>query len=123
VHVMVEATVASGSMLRWVMQMLVPGKDQVFLARGAAFDTDGRLLPSAKRVFDTYRLQLSGANFEHHLCPCEGVRKNALCVVCFLWHLVDCCTCLLTNAALRPFWVYLQLIQALPPAGSVQGQD
>ena len=82
IHALVEATATSGAMLRWVMQMLVPGKDTVFLGRCRAFDASGRLQSSAKRVLDTFRLQLSGAGFQYELRPCEEGNPGALASVC-----------------------------------------
>jgi hypothetical protein len=94
-NAMLEATTTSGAMLRWVMHMLKPAKDTIFLTRGSAFDVDHKLLPSAKRVFDTYRLQLSQASFEHQLRPCAEVPRFAFpkvraCGLLHLLHLVQC---------------------------------
>jgi hypothetical protein len=81
INVMLEATATSGAMLRWVMAMLKPAKDTIFLARGTAFDPDHKLLPSAKRVFDTYRLQLTQGSFGFQLRPSEEANKTALAKV------------------------------------------
>lgn len=79
--VMMEATATSGPMLRWLKDMLNAQKDEMYLSRSSAFDSDGRLVPSARRVLDTYRMQLLRDAFPCELRPCEGPRASAFCQV------------------------------------------
>jgi hypothetical protein len=75
--VMMEATATSGPMLRWVKDMLDAQKDEIYLARSSAYDADGKLVPSARRVLDTYRMQLSRDAFSCELRPCFGPRPRS----------------------------------------------
>lgn len=70
-----EATANSGPMLRWTMQMLQAHKDTIVLTRAHAMDHHHKLLLSVKRVFETFRLQLTQYSYNAELRPIADSAK------------------------------------------------